>query len=78
MPLILALMYASKLMYKEIKAKENTNRLERLQHKKELKELNEHMRSAERDNLKTLNDLIVLLDDIETNQKIIISKVDQL
>ena len=78
MPLILALMYAAKLMYKEIKAKENTNRLERLQHKKELKELNEHMRSAERDNLKTLNDLIVLLDDIETNQKIIISKVDQL
>lgn len=77
-PLIAILIYASRLMYIEIKSKEKSNKLERIQHKKDLKELNEYMRSAEKDNLKTLNDLIVLLEDIETNQKIIISKVDQL
>ena len=77
-PLVLVLIYAARLMYREIKSKEKSNQIERVQHKKELKELNTHMRSAEKDNLKTLNDLIVLLEDIETNQKIIISKVDQL
>jgi|TARA_R110000824_G_C15229678_1_gene678399 hypothetical protein len=77
-PLVFSLIYASRLMYREIKSKEKSNKLERIQHKKELKELNEYVRDNEKENLKTLNDLIALLEDVETNQKIIISKIDKL
>ena len=78
LPLVLILIYASRLMYKEIKSKEKTNKLERIQHKKELKELNEYLRLSEKENFQTLNDLIILLEDVETNQKIIISKINEL
>lgn len=77
-PLVLILIYASRLMYREIKSKEKSNKLERIQHKKELKELNEYLRLSEKDNFQTLNDLVVLLEDVETNQKIIIAKIDKL
>lgn len=77
-PLILVLLYALRLLYKEIKSKEKNNTSEREKHKKELKELNNYIRESERENFTTLNDLVVLLEDIETNQKIIISKFEKL
>tara|TARA_R110000751_G_scaffold88490_4_gene174798 strand:- start:1184 stop:1480 length:297 start_codon:yes stop_codon:yes gene_type:complete len=76
-PLILILLYAVRLMYKEIKSKEQDNKKSADEHKEELSELNITGRKRELDNYNTLKDLIVLLEDIETNQKIIISKLDQ-
>ena len=63
---------------KEIKSKEERNEKQFTEHKKELSVLNSTGRQRELDNYNTLKDLIVLLEDIETNQKIIISKIDKL
>jgi len=51
---------------------------QRKEHQKELSKLNQYIRDREKENYDTLNDLIVLLEDVETNQKIILSKIDAL
>jgi hypothetical protein len=76
LPLIVLLLYAVKVMYKEIKLEKESQRNLITEHKKELSKLNVSGRKREQDNYDTLKDLIVLLEDIETNQKIIISKLD--
>ena len=76
-PLILVLLYAVKLMYKEIKSKEQDNKKSAEEHKEELSKLNITGRKREIDNYNTLKDLIILLEDIETNQVIIISKLNK-
>ena len=76
LPLIVLLLYAVKVMYKEIKIEKELQRILIQEHKKELSKLNASGRKREQDNYDTLKDLIVLLEDIETNQKIIIQKID--
>ena len=43
-------------------------------HRIEIANMNERLLKEEKENYRTLKDLIIVLEDVETNQKIILSK----
>ena len=48
---------------------------EKKQHRLEIAIMNERLLKEEKENYRTLKDLIILLEDIETNQKLILSQI---
>jgi ABC-type nickel/cobalt efflux system permease component RcnA len=56
------------------KTKDAECKQEREDHKTELKELNDYIRSRDSENFDTLKNLQTILEDIEINQKLILSK----
>ncbi len=78
LPLILVLLFAVRILYNELKRKENVSRTDLKNCHKKVDTLNTHIRESEKNNYKTLQDLVTLIEDIETNQKIILNKIDKL
>lgn len=55
-------------IYQQLREKKNLikdAKSERTKHQKELKELNEHIRDTEKENFQTLQDLVVIIENIE-------------
>jgi len=48
---------------------------EKKQHRLEIAIMNERLLKEEKENYRTLKDLIVILEDVETNQKLILSQI---
>ena len=48
---------------------------EKKHHRLEIAIMNERLLKEEKENFRTLKDLIVILEDIETNQKLILSQI---
>lgn len=55
-------------LFKMLKDEQNCCKLERKEHKEEIKELNTYVREREQEHIETLNNLIVVID--ATNEKI--------
>lgn len=59
-------------IYQQLREKKNLikdSKSERTKHQKELKELNEHIRDTEKENFQTLQDLVVIIENIEKELK---------
>ncbi len=70
-PVVITLGVVIYFLYKNLKEAETKNETQRVEHKEELKELNEYVRDRELQHIDTLNNLTIIINNLDEKMETI-------
>ena len=70
-PVVITLGVVIYFLYKNLKESETKNETQRVEHKEELKELNEYVRDRELQHIDTLNNLTIIINNLDEKMETI-------